>query len=263
MAEVELLREPELNEALEALRRGLAKRLVILIIGCCNVHYKGRASSKLEPGDRIVLIKEDGSLQVHRPYGYEPVNWQPPGCVFHTELHEEGLRLVAVRHTPKEHVRITFSKIHLLTLLNLVDSGAFALHATEEDMQRAILLEPSLIEPGLKPITYEKRVEPGFVDVYARDREGRLVVIEIKRKTAGRDAVLQLHKYVQSLKKEAKTPVRGILVAPKLAKGAQKLLVSLNLEYKRVSPKKCAEILERAKRKALTQYMAPAGEERF
>jgi RecB family endonuclease NucS len=63
-------------------------------------------------------------------------------------------------------------------------------------MQKAILLEPSLLEEDFKPISYEKKVEPGFVDVYGVDKKGRFVVVEIKRKTAGKEAALQLAKYI-------------------------------------------------------------------
>jgi len=95
-------------------------------------------------------------------------------------------------------------------------------------MQKAILIEPEILEQGLRLITYEKKVEPGFVDVYGIDKNGKLVVVEIKRKTAGRDAVLQLAKYVDSIKASTNREVRGILAAPAIAKGVQRLLATSN-----------------------------------
>ncbi len=252
---VTILQHPSVKEALNALRKALSSRRVILLVGSCRVDYRGRAESKLELGDRVVLIKEDGSLLVHRPYGYEPVNWQPPGCMFQAGLREDCLQIRAVRRAPRESVSITFNRVYLLAVLRLVDAGAFALHATEEDMQRAVLLEPSLIEEGLRAITYEKRVEPGFIDVYAVDSRGRLVVVEIKRGTAGREAALQLHRYVQHVRATANQEVRGILAAPRLAKGVQRLLTNLNLEFKRLDPKKCAEVLKRAASRRLTEFV--------
>ncbi len=42
-------------------------------------------------------------------------------------------------------------------MLNLKDEGEFNLYASEEDMKKAIILKPELIEEGLKIIDFEKR----------------------------------------------------------------------------------------------------------
>ena len=261
--------EPSFEEAARVLEENLKKN-VILIVGRCWVDYKGRASSKLGPGERIILIKKDGALLVHRSKGYEPVNWMPGGGVsFNIKLlenkpeewsdltaEEEILRIKAVRHKPTESVTIFLDRILLISALNLTDTGEFSLYASEEDMQKAILIHPSLVEEGFTPITHEKKVEPGFVDVYGTDKNGRFVVVEIKRRTAGREAVLQLAKYVDSIKGMVNREVRGILVAPSLAKGAQRLLDSLGLGFKALSPKKCAEILSKREVRGLEEFFS-------
>jgi len=142
-----------------------------------------------------------------------------------------------------------------LVVSELVDSGKFSLYASEHDMQKAILMEPSILEEGFKPISFEKKVEPGFVDVYGIDSEGRLVVVEIKRRTAGREAALQLAKYIDSMKQKVSREIRGILVAPRLAKGTQRLLDTLGLDFKALDPKKCAEILSKPKVRGLEEFL--------
>ena len=244
-----------MEKAVELVRKALSERRVLVIVGNCWVDYRGRASSKLEPGERIVVIKEDGSVLVHRPSGYEPVNWQPPGCLFHTHVVDGVLQVRAVRKKPVESVKLFFDRVYLVSALSLVDAGEFSLYASEEDMQKAILLEPSLLEEGFKPIAYEKRVEPGFIDVYGVDEAGRFVVVEIKRKTAGREAVLQLSKYVESIKSMVNREVRGVLVAPHLGKGVQRLLETLGLDFRLLDPKKCAEILTRSKNEKLEEFL--------
>jgi len=251
---VSVYKDPTLQEATRLVKEAISQRKTLIMIANCWIDYRGRASSKLEPGERILMIKEDGSLLVHRSMGYEPVNWQPPGCIFRTNISGNVLNIRAVRRKPRESLKINIDKIHLLSVLSLVDKGAFSLYASEEDMQRAILIQPSLVEEGLKPITYEKKVEPGFIDVYAIDKEGRMVVIEIKRRTAGKEAALQLEKYVQSLKKVVSREVRGILAAPGVAKGVQRILVTLGLDFKWVDPKKCAEIIQKADVKRLSEF---------
>ncbi len=48
--------------------------------------------------------------------------------------------------------------------------------------------------------------------------------------------------------------VRGVLVAPELARGAQKLLATLGLEFKPLSPQACSEVLRRRKGRQLTEF---------
>lgn len=243
-----------MDRAASLVETAFAKRQGLLVVGNCWVDYRGRASSRLEAGERIAVFKADGSVLVHRPVGYEPVNWQPPGCLFSVDSTSGVLRVRAVRRAPRESVRVSFDHLYLVAVLNLADAGQFALHASEEDMQRAVLLMPSLIEDGLKLITYEKKVEPGFVDVYAEDSAGRFVVVEIKRKTASKEAALQLARYVEAVKGIVNKRVRGILAAPSLAKGVQHLLATLGLEFKALDPRKCAEILSRPETKPLQEF---------
>jgi len=110
------------------------------------------------------------------------------------------------------------------------------------------------MEAGFKPIMYEKKVEPGFVDVYRINTEGRFVVVEIKRKTANKEAALQLAKYVEAIRGMVNRPVQGVLVAPNIAKGVQRLLASLNLDFKGIDPKKCAEVLSKPETKRLAEF---------
>ncbi len=249
-----VLTEPTLAEAAKLIEKAFAKRRTLIIAGTCHVHYVGRASSTLEPGERILIIKADGSLLVHRPVGYEPVNWQPSGSIFHVKASENSLEVHAVRQKPRENVKVTFSNVLVVSALSLNDSGEFLLYASEEDMHRAILLKPALLEEGFKPISYEKKVEPGFVDIYGVDKDGKLVVIEVKRKTAGKEAVLQLARYIDAIKEKANRELRGVLVAPSLGKDVQRLLVTLGLEFKALDPKKCAEVLKKAENSRLEAF---------
>ena len=240
-----VLVEPTLDEAKELIEKAFVQRRTLIIAGNCSVDYVGRANSKLGLGERFLVIKTDGSLLVHRPTCYEPVNWQSPGSVFHTQIVDDVLEVQAVRQKPKENVKVLFSKIFTVTAIMLFDAGDFVLNASEEDMHKAILFKPDLIEDGFKPVSWEKHVEPGFVDVYGMDKLGRLVVIEVKRKVATREAVLQLARYIEAIKHKADRPIRGILAAPILGKGVQELLVDNGLEFKELCPKKCATILKK------------------
>ena len=248
---------PTLSDAAETLEKAFRARSLVIIIGNCRVDYEGRASSTLEWGERIAMIKQDGSVLVHRPTGYEPVNWQPPKCMVSVRLDDATLIVNASRPQPKETVSIEFKEITLVATGNLADSGEFALHVTEEQMKQAILIAPDLVEEGLKPLQQEKSLgEAGFTDIFAEDKEGNLVVVEIKRVPASKDAVMQLQRYLDTLRKRINRPIRGMVVAPELRKNAQPSLNTLKLEFCRLAPEKCFTVLKSRKDAKLSQFLS-------
>ncbi len=251
---ISVLTEPTLAEAAKLIEKAFVQRRTLIVAGACEVNYAGRASSTLESGERILIIKADGSLLVHRPVGYEPVNWQPAGSIFHVQVKDDELEIRGIRQKPRESVRVTFDRVYMVSALDLSDSGDFLLHASEDDMHRAILLKPELLEEGFKPISWEKKVEPGFVDIYGEDKNGKLVIVEVKRKTATKEAALQLAKYIEPIKAKVNREVRAVLVAPSLGKDVQRMLATLGLEYKVLDPKTCAEVLKKSENAKLETF---------
>jgi hypothetical protein len=248
---------PTLSDAAETLQKAFRARRLAIVVGNCRVDYEGRASSTLEWGERIAMIKQDGSVLIHRPTGYEPVNWQPPKCMVSVRLDDGSLVVNAFRPQPKETVSIEFKEIALVATGNLADSGEFALHVTEEQMKQAILTAPDLVETGLKPLQQEKNLgEAGFTDIFAEDKEGNLVVVEIKRVAASKDAVMQLQRYLDRVRKRINRPIRGMVVAPQLRKSAQPSLNTLKLEFVRLAPEKCFTVLKSRKDAKLSQFLS-------
>jgi RecB family endonuclease NucS len=248
---------PGMHEAAEALERAFRARSLVLVVGDCRVDYEGRASSTLDWGERITMIKQDGSVLVHRRIGYEPVNWQPPKCLIKISHEDSGsLVISASRSQPRENVSIEFRDISLTATGTLTDAGEFALHVTEEQMKQAIIIAPHLVEPGLKPLQEEKSLgEAGFTDIFAEDKNGLLVVVEIKRVPASKDAVMQLERYLDTLRKRIRRPIRGLIVAPELRKNAQPLLNSLKLEFVRLAPEKCFSVLRSGRDMKLSHFL--------
>lgn len=247
---------PTLQEALRHVKAGIARHKTVILAGDCSVDYAGRASSTLEPGERIVIIKSDGSALVHRPRDYSPVNWQPPGSLFNTKLSEAGLTIRVFRRKEQETMEIRFTRLSMVAVLDLVDAGEFTMWATENDMQEAILYKPELLEEGFRPITKEKHVDPGFIDIMGVDKDGTLVVVEIKRVKVNKDVVLQLKKYMDVIDLDANRKVRGIIVAPEIGNGVEELVKSHGYEFKQLSPQTCAEVLKEKKGKPLTAYFS-------
>lgn len=249
---------PALSFARDEIAKGVEARKLMVLVASCTVNYSGRTGSQLGEGERLVLLKKDGCVLVHRAQDYQPVNWQPSGCIIQTALERGSLTVKAVRPSPLESLTITISRVQFLGTFDLRDEAEFFLHASEEDMQRAIILRPDVVEPGLKIVDFEKRVIPGFVDVYASDSDGNTVVIEIKKDTAGFPAIKQLAEYLKHLPPPAGKRLRPMIVAPGLAKGSQQLLARMGIEFKQLSLQKCVEILQnqpRADQQILKEWL--------
>ncbi len=245
-------------DAKHILHKAIQQKRLILLIGRCYVEYLGRARSVLTEGERLVILKRDGALLVHKSQAVEPVNWQPPGATVKVQLVDEKLRLVAGRVKPRETVRIDFSSILVLSASRLEDSGDFAMYLTEKEMQQVLSENPDLIESGLRTLHREHPVTPGFIDIYAKDGEGRIVIIEIKRRRADKEAVLQLHNYIKSLQtnQDQLPKIRGILIAPSLTKGTHALLEQLGLEYRKIDPQQCYQYLKEPTSHRLTDFLS-------
>lgn len=197
----------------------------------CQVQYDGRATSQLQTGDRFILRKPDGAILVHGETNHQPRNWQPPGATT-TVTTQTPLTLTATRTNPDETVRITCQTVYHLALMPMDDAASVQLHGSEDDLRTRLFDSPSLIEPGFRPQHKEYDTPAGPVDVWGYDADGRPVILELKRRRAGPDAVSQLRRYVETVNPE----VRGILVAPSLTDRAEQLLERFELESRRIAP---------------------------
>jgi endonuclease len=95
-----------------------------------------------------------------------------------------------------------------------------------------------LLETGFTPLATERDTPAGAVDIYGEDAAGRSVVVELKRRRVGPDAVSQLRRYVDALSRDlhADASVRGILVAPSVTDRAERLLARNDLEFVSLEP---------------------------
>jgi RecB family endonuclease NucS len=250
-----LLQSPTLGQAYQLLEKAISQRRLIQIIGNCFVEYHGRARSVLTEGERLVILKRDGAILVHKESGVEPVNWQPPGATLKIMQENGKLILSANRAKPRETVRIEFSLLSMICASLIDDAGKFSMHLTEDEMQKVLSAHPELIETGLRTIRRERPVAPGFIDILARDDKGRLVIIEVKRRRADSEAVHQLYHYIKSFQTEETSQLRGILVAPSLTKGTFALIEQLGLEYRKIEPQQCATFLKQTNSRKLTDYL--------
>src|SRR3972149_252743 len=129
-----VLVNPKLTEAAAVIEKAFVQRRTLIVAGKCHVNYTGRANSTLESGERLLIIKEDGSLLVHRPVGYEPVNWQPAGSVFHVQTREDELEVHGVRQKPRDIVCAPLKEVSRNRAEAQQTPCSFRPAATEDDM---------------------------------------------------------------------------------------------------------------------------------
>jgi RecB family endonuclease NucS len=226
----ELIQNPDFDEASEILKEYLSREFTVQVNGLCTVNYTGRAASKLDRGERLLIKKQDSALLVHGPDNYQPKNWQPEVDSFDVEVKDEALVVKALRRNPDEQVEVFFDEISLITVDQLVDKSELKIAGHEVDIHESIEEDPEMIEEGLKVVEREKETQAGFIDVFARDSDDEYVVIEVKR-NPDYNTVLQLQRYVGEIEDEFNGEIRGILVAPKMTDKVLDYLEDRSLEF--------------------------------
>ena len=200
------------------------------------VKYQGRAKSFLDWGERIVMIKQDGTILIHQPILREPVNWQPAGSKITFSVAEEQLILYSINSSPPEKMEVLFRSISFMLVTSLRDKAKILLTGMENDLVNYILLNPDCIEEGFRIKKREKSVRSGSIDLFGYDKNHTPVVVEVKRGLANINAVHQLRMYVKDIKKDREdVSIRGILCAPRIPDMVKNLLSDYELEWREIS----------------------------
>lgn len=265
---MQIVREPATDAALEFLqtetkRANEGRGRLVQIVAQCEVAYEGRAQSMLQGGERLILLKPDGTLLIHTASKAKPVNWQPPGAIFDARIEDDHVVLTAFRRKPEELVKVTFHDIHLLVTAPLRDDAELALVGSEADLQQLLFEHPHLVEDGFTPRRRERDTKRGFYDIDGDDAEGQRLIVELKRTTAGVKEAQQLWRYVQELRGNGEERrVRGVLIAPRVADKARGLLKDQDLEWKELDwseilPK--VEAMKHSGQVGLGRFEAPQG----
>ncbi|MDD4251203.1 MAG: endonuclease NucS [Candidatus ainarchaeum sp.] len=220
----------ELKQAVEKILTSIKNQELCIIIGDCFVSYQGRAASKLIRGKRLVIIKADSSISIHENRLIRPTNYMNNGKIS-CEINNNELILKTKKIRPQEELIINFFEIIDIQTYDLPMSNDLRLSGSEKELNDSLMDDLSFLEEGLKPINQQQVFRTGICDIIAEDSEGRLVVIELKRRLADYACVTQLKRYVEQVEKMKGVKTRGILLAPEIRKSAMELLQTYNLEF--------------------------------
>ncbi|HLC79183.1 MAG TPA: endonuclease NucS [archaeon] len=215
------------------IEKGILNKDMVIIIGNCEAQYSGRAASTLSEGKRMVLLKGDGSISIHQNRLVRPTNYMVNtsiGC----ELADKFLILRANKIKPAEKLTIKFSTIHDIVRYEMEQTDDLRLSGSEKDLNEMLMQDLSMVEAGLIPINQQQHFRKGIADIIAQDKDGNMVIIELKRRQADFASVTQLARYMKEVEKLKNIKTRGILLAPDIRKNARELLEQLGLEFRKL-----------------------------
>jgi RecB family endonuclease NucS len=229
----------DLRDFPDVLTRAREKRHVLAAFAHCAITYSGRAEAFLGRGDRLIVLKADGTFLIHQPEGGMPINYMKAGGAIAIEEVDDHYLIRITNAAEKSALEIEVFRVHECITHELSDGQKQDLGGHERDMSDWIRDNPESIDKEFRPIAREEQTDVGFIDVFGHDGDGRLVVVECKRVTASLTAVDQLRRYVERVKQIKGTArVHGILAAPGITPNALEMLLGFGYEYRKVEPPK-------------------------
>lgn len=198
-----------------------------VLVARCSIGYSGRLTTRLASGDRIVIFKDDGSVCVHGPKGFKPINYMAGPTVL-----EETAGLITIRRPATgETLMIEVEEVIADSTHALEDNASLEREGRELELHALLERSPDLIEEGIEVLEREHITDVGPVDFICKDTEGRIVLVEVKRVKAVAAAVEQVVRYREHVEKDATfAGARAIVLAPEFAPQARNLAERRNVE---------------------------------
>lgn len=159
-------------------------------MACCRVDYDGRAVSRLGLGDRIILIKSDGSFIIHQDRNLDPVNWQPPKTKVTADIYQGMVKIKGVRRNPSESLEVKILQTHMISYFIGEDSESLELAGYEANMGDLIFKDPEVFEKGFRPTSREYHTPQALLTYWERTRMGTSLFWSLK---AGRQVPMRLN----------------------------------------------------------------------
>jgi RecB family endonuclease NucS len=197
---------------------------VRLVVARCQVDYAGRLTAHLPMANRVIMVKNDGSVLVHSDGGsYKPLNWMSPPCKVSEGVTEDEVVEWTVTGKDGDTLRILLEEIHHDSRHELGVDPGLQKDGVEKHLQELLADHPGTLAEGLTLVRREYPTAIGPVDLMCRDADGAAVAVEIKRR-GEIDGVEQLTRYLELLNRDpALRPVRGIFAAQEIKPQARVL----------------------------------------
>lgn len=181
-----------------------------LIQTLCTVHYSGRGDTIFDPSVRLVIVKSDGSVMIHRDKGLKPINYMTN--VKDTDEYDsidminDDERTVhhLVVSSKTETIDISMFEVYFDMELDFPeDDKELKRKGTEKQLQAWLSIDDNFVSTFGEQCSFLTRewfTGKGNVDLLGFDSsDGQVMLIEVKR-IAKRNDVFQVFRYKTALR---------------------------------------------------------------
>ena len=192
----------------------------------CEVQYDGRATSVLDRGNYLIIIKPDSSLLIHGATLSTTLNYMPAGA----KITHSGNTITASRKN--ETIIITIYKILSNIIPELWSYDKIRLVKTESELRDKLASNLTQYIPGydFKSIVAEAYTEVGPCDILAIDVHDHKHIVELKRHKITISSVVQLRKYLETIPCSI-----GYVAAPMILPSALLYCKKYNITYIKIN----------------------------
>jgi RecB family endonuclease NucS len=194
---------------------------VRVVIARCQVDYAGALTAHLPLATRLILVKADGSVQIHADdRAYKPLNWMSAPCTLtvvppdpEAGLPDGIAEVWHVRGRRGDHLQIGLAEVLSDQSFDLGVEPGLAKDGVEKHLQELLAASPEAIRADLRLVQREYPTPIGPVDLLCRAGDGSYVAVEIKRR-GEIDGVEQLTRYLDLMRRDPLLgSVEGVFVA--------------------------------------------------
>lgn len=246
----------DFKDFIDQVTTALSKGELVSFFCHCSITYSGRAESYLDYGDRLIIVKQDRTLLIHQPDGGMPINYlkAPASTEFTFDESADEPIVVLEARSGADEIECEITEIYDLYSRKLVDGLKQELSGSEKEMSDYIKDNPQVISSDFKPLSREEHTKYGFIDVFGHTGDGKLLIVECKRYTAGLSAATQLRRYVEKIQSAKGTEnVTGVIAAPAITTNALAMLQDWGLGFVRVEPPK-RHVRKRKRQKKIDSF---------
>jgi RecB family endonuclease NucS len=211
---------------------------VRLIIARCQVDYAGRLTAHLPLATRLILVKADGSIQIHADdKAYKPLNWMSAPCVVTTGpptpdhgLPDEITEVWRVRNGAGDELQIAIAEVLDEMSHELGVEPGLRKDGVEKHLQELLAANPGAMRADLALVQREYLTAIGPVDLLCRAGDGAYVAVEVKRR-GELDGVEQLTRYLEVMRRDPLLGrVEGMFVAQQIKPQARVVATDRGIE---------------------------------
>lgn len=158
----------------------------------CTLRYSGRCETFLEQANRLVIIKDDGSVMVHVDSGIKPLNYMKASTNIQFVEQDDKISIYAANK--KEELLIEMVEIYQDIYLPFPDSEREMVKTgTEDALQEEIFQRFGELVPGHVGVCREFETGKGPVDVLGMSVDGKeIALVEVKRHAQRKDVYQSL-----------------------------------------------------------------------